>query len=395
MDNCKWATPSARCHTRYDATSNRVSLTRNNGTASLLPNAVASAIYDAANEQTAFAGTTLTYDSNGNLTNDGVNTYHWDARNRLIGISGGTSATFTYDALDRRIAKTINGATSTFQYDGADVVTESGTTNASYLSTLNIDEPIVRQTSTGNEYYHADDLGSTLALTNDAGTVTTTYTYGPFGTTTINGTSTNPFQFTGRENDSNGLYYYRARYYSPSQSRFLSEDPLEFDAGDPNLYAYVFNNPTNFIDPTGEIKLPDPIKRCLLGMLKAAGIDLAKRKSAADPDTLADAAQGCAAGGNKSPNPQVKVPSGSAPGKQGEKRSKVPTSDPVKTDIGKFEKTTTVKPGDGPGQSRAEYVVIKNEKGETIRTYKDSYDRGGKWMGRTPLRGGPEGRPAN
>jgi RHS repeat-associated protein len=267
----------------------------------LLP--AVTAAYNALNQQTQFASATLGYDPNGNLTSDGTNTYVWDARDRLIGISGGTSATFNYDALNRRIAKTINGATSTFLYDGADMVTESGASNASYLSTLNIDEPLVRQTATGNEFYLANDLGSTVALTNDAGTVTTQYTYGPFGATTVTGLSTNPFQFTGRENDGNGLYYYRARYFSPSQSRFLSEDPLEFNAGDTNLYAYVFNSPTNFVDPTGEkINLPQPIKNCLLGMLKAAGIDLAKRKSAADPDTLVDVAQGCGSGGGSRAN---------------------------------------------------------------------------------------------
>ena len=279
----------------FDPSDNKNHVTQLIQNATALPPAVTAA-YSAVNAQIQFASATLGYDNNGNLTNDGTNTYTWDVRDRLIGISGGISATFSYDALDRRIAKTINGATSTFLYDGADIVTEAGASNASYLSTLNIDEPLVRQTSSGNEFFHTDDLGSTLALTNDAGTVTTTYTYGPFGATTVTGTSTNPFQFTGRENDGNGLYHYRARYYSPSHSRFLSEDPLEFDGGDANLYAYVFNNPTNFIDPTGEkVKIPDPIKRCLLGMLKAAGIDLAKRKSQVDPASLA---QGCTGSNN-------------------------------------------------------------------------------------------------
>ena len=274
----------------FDPADNKTQATQLIQTATALPPTVTAA-YNAVNAQIQFNSGTLGYDPNGNLTTDGTNTYVWDARDRLVSLSGGTSATFSYDALDRRIAKTINGATSTFQYDGADMVTESGASNASYLSTLNIDEPIVRQTSTGNEYYHTNDLGSTVALSNDAGTVTTTYTYGPFGATTINGISTNPFQFTGRENDGAGLYYYRARYYSPSHSRFLSEDPLEFDGGDANLYAYVFNNPTNFVDPTGEkIRLRGPIKNCLLGMLKAAGVDLAKRKSQVDPASLA---QGC------------------------------------------------------------------------------------------------------
>lgn len=289
----------------FDPADNKNQVTQLIQNATALPPAVTAA-YNAVNAQIQFNSGTLGYDPNGNLTNDSTNTYVWDARDRLIGISGGTSATFSYDALNRRIAKTINGATSTFLYDGADVVTESGATNASYLSTLNIDEPLVRQTSSGNEYYHTNDLGSTIALSNDVGAVTTHYTYSPFGSTTVTGPSTNPFQFTGRENDGNGLYYYRARYYSPSHSRFLSEDPLEFDAGDPNLYAYVFNNPTNFVDPTGEaIKLPKPVKQCLVGMIKAigkaAGLNLGKRKPDIDPASLLDAAQGCAGGGGAKP----------------------------------------------------------------------------------------------
>jgi hypothetical protein len=60
--------------------------------------------------------------------------------------------------------------------------------------------------------------------------------------------------------------------------------------------------------------------------------------------------------------------------------------------IGRFTKTTEVRPGRGPGQSRAEYVRYKNERGETIKTYKDSFHRAGRWQRRDPLRGGPERR---
>jgi RHS repeat-associated protein len=58
-----------------------------------------------------------------------------------------------------------------------------------------------------------------------------------------------------RRNDATGLYDYRARYYHPGLSRFVSEDPLEFLGGDPNLYAYVGNQPTALTDPSGLIPL--------------------------------------------------------------------------------------------------------------------------------------------
>lgn len=212
----------------YDPAGNRTSLTRTNAAASLLPAAVASATYDAANEQTAFAGATLTYDANGNLTNDGTNTYVWDARNRLVSISGGNLATFHYDALGRRTNKTIGSIASQFLYDGNDIAAEIGgsAVGTSYLRSLNIDEPFVRQAGTGTEFYHTDALGSSLVLSNAQGASGTTYTYEPFGKTTTTGSSPNPFQYTGRENDGTGLLYYRARYYSPSLARFIFRRPI-------------------------------------------------------------------------------------------------------------------------------------------------------------------------
>jgi RHS repeat-associated protein len=116
---------------------------------------------------------------------------------------------------------------------------------------LNIDEPYIRK-GTSDEFYEVDALGSSVALTNGAGASQTTYTYQPFGSTAQSGTSsTSPFQFTGRENDGSGLYYYRARYYNPTLQRFMGEDPLRFRTLDVNLYRYVLNNPANWVDPTG------------------------------------------------------------------------------------------------------------------------------------------------
>jgi RHS repeat-associated protein len=99
-----------------------------------------------------------------------------------------------------------------------------------------------------------DALGSTIALADASGTVQATYTYEPFGAVTQTGAAnTNPFRFTGREDDgATGLYSCQARYYAPALSRFISEDPLGYPGGpDPNLYPYVGNAPTMLVDPFG------------------------------------------------------------------------------------------------------------------------------------------------
>ncbi len=69
--------------------------------------------------------------------------------------------------------------------------------------------------------------------------------------------SDNLFQYTGRENDGTGLYYYRARYYSPDLQRFISEDPIGLFGGI-NLYAYVENNAVNLTDPSGLFRGGEP-----------------------------------------------------------------------------------------------------------------------------------------
>ncbi len=71
-----------------------------------------------------------------------------------------------------------------------------------------------------------------MTLTDSSGASQTQYAYDPFGNTTIGGaSSTNSYQFTGRENDGTGLYYYRARYYSPTLQRFIAQDPIGFAGG--------------------------------------------------------------------------------------------------------------------------------------------------------------------
>jgi RHS repeat-associated protein len=94
--------------------------------------------------------------------------------------------------------------------------------------------------------------GSTIALVDASGNLVTQYSYDPFGNTTMLGAASgNPLQCTGRENEGNGLYFYRARYYLPALGRFVNEDPLRFSGSGPNFYSYVFDNPTNLVDPSG------------------------------------------------------------------------------------------------------------------------------------------------
>jgi len=141
--------------------------------------------------------------------------------------------------------------------DGFDVVQElGGSTPVSYLRSLDIDEALGR----GGEFYLADALGSSVALADMAGVLQTQYTYQAFGATSVTGApTTNPFGWTGRELDGTGLQFLRARYYSPTLQRFISEDPIGFEGGDVNLYAYAYNNPIVFTDPSGtRLVLPLP-----------------------------------------------------------------------------------------------------------------------------------------
>jgi RHS repeat-associated protein len=220
-----------------------------------IPAALTSATYNAGNQLTARDATSFTYDLNGNLASDGLTSYTWNARDQLVGLSGGASASFAYDGLRRRRRKTVSGTTTNFLYDGWNFVQEQasgGTPTANLLTGLGIDQTFTRTDSAGTSSPLVDALGSALERADASGTLQTHYTFEPFGATTTSGAaSTNAQQFTGRENDGSGLYFYRARFYSPGLQRFLAEDPLEFGGGDVNLSAYVQNDPVSKSDPFG------------------------------------------------------------------------------------------------------------------------------------------------
>jgi RHS repeat-associated protein len=242
----------------YDADGRRTATAGSLATVALPANVAGgtSTAYNADNSQTKFNGTTHSYDTNGNLTGDGTNTYTWDARNHLTAISGGSTASFVYDGFGRRMKKVIGGTTTQFVYDGLNPVQELNSSSgvvANVLNGLSIDERFSRTDSSGNvSTFVADALGSTVGLVGSAESIATSFTYQPSGATTVSGSANgNSYEFTGRENDGAGLYYYRARYYSPTFQRFIAQDPLDFAGGDANLYRYVVDNPTNYRDPSG------------------------------------------------------------------------------------------------------------------------------------------------
>jgi RHS repeat-associated protein len=219
-----------------------------------LPDALTSATYDAENRLTNRGGAALSYDAEGNITNDGAATYTWNKRGELGSISAsGLSASFAYDPLGRRTQRTVNDQPTTYRYDGPNPIREqTGDATTTLLEGLNLDDNYARTDSTGTSSFLTDELGSTVALADGSGTLRSTYTYDPFGATAAAGDpSDNKQQFTGRENDGTGLDYLRARYYSPTLARFISQDPLGLDGGDTNLFAYVGGDPVNSTDPSG------------------------------------------------------------------------------------------------------------------------------------------------
>ncbi len=266
----------------YDADGRRTSMGGTYARTNLgLSPVLAQRVYNADNQLVQWGSASLRYDANGNLIDDSANTYTWNARNQLSSINAGITASFQYDAFGRRVSKTIAGINTGFLYDYLNPVQElaNGTPTANMLSGLAVDEFVSRTDLTGARYFLTDALGSTLALTDSGGNVQTEYSYEPFGSTSITGQpSSNSYQYTGRESDNIGLYYYRTRFYSPTMGRFIKEDLPTFIPADPNLYRYVRNNPINLIDPAGlwfGIREPeegsaDPLG-CLLAELQNPG----------------------------------------------------------------------------------------------------------------------------
>jgi RHS repeat-associated protein len=192
----------------------------------------------------------------GNLTQDPVHTYTWDADGNLVGVDSTTAA---YDAFDR-LVEVSNGSHEQVVYGpgGGKLALMNGQTlQQAFVPLAGGAEAVY--TPSGLAYYrHSDWLGSSRLASTPSRSVYYDGAYAPYGESYAE-SGTPDHSFTGQHQDvapsgAYPLYDFLAREYNPTWGRWLSPDPMGGDVLDPqslNRYAYVDNNPASLTDPLG------------------------------------------------------------------------------------------------------------------------------------------------
>ena len=212
-----------------------------------------------------------TYDSRGNRTSMTRNTRFendnaelvFDDRDRLTDVTteGGAHVSYVYNGDNLLVERTENGETTRYYYDGPNIIAEATVTGGvATLKTRYIRGKgliAAEDRDGGKAYYLFNGHGDVTELRDDTGqTSLNRYSYDIWGNpVTAEETVHNSFRYSGELwDDTTSLQYLRARWYDPSEGRFVSEDSYEGTLTNPlshNLYTYTWNNPLKYIDPSG------------------------------------------------------------------------------------------------------------------------------------------------
>jgi RHS repeat-associated protein len=204
------------------------------------------------------------YDANGNTTEktaSGVTTtFHYDIRDQLGEVRQGANilGRYGYDYNGRRILKIGDDGRRQYTYDQLSVITEADQVNSTVSKYDYGMDQLVRldNRGEGRSFFHLDFLGSTVGLTDAAGSARQSIFYDAWGNERDRiGSSANNFTFTGHELDEEtGLIYAKARFYDAEVGRFLSQDSFLGNVNEPpslHRYFYAHENPLSFVDRTG------------------------------------------------------------------------------------------------------------------------------------------------